>query len=311
MTAQRDVLVLRSESLLAIVDPRHGAEILDLIDVERGRHVLGHPGYSPIDPVPGDLDEDTWIRSYRGGWQLIAPNTGNACVVDGDRHGFQGSSSTEPWEVLDSGPSAASLAWSGHGLGFERRVEVIGDRVEIEVSVRALDHPAPLALVEHVAFGISLLDPEVELVLPGGRTFEFSEETGPPLPPEDAGEWPVARMLDGSERRCDRWSSSEPDFVLVSVADLPEGRALLRNPERRTGVELTWDTELLPHLWIWHEERRTGELWRRATEMMALEPASTPHSLGLAEAIARNQAHWVIPGEPRTHRITLRVLHTT
>lgn len=308
MTSQPGLLTLQSDALLAIVDPRHGAEFLDLVDVKRGRHVLGHPAHSPLDPVPGDVDEETWIRSYRGGWQLIAPNTGNACTVDGDRHGFQGSSSTEPWTLLDADSSSASLAWTGHGLAFERRVEVAGDRVEVEVGVRALDRPAPLALVEHVGFGISLLDPEVELVLPGGLTFEFSEETGPPVPPDDAGDWPVARMLDGSERRCDRWSSSEPDFALVSVADVPEGKALLQNAERGMGIELSWETELLPHLWIWHEERHTDGPWRTATEMLAIEPASTPHSLGLAEAIAHDQAHWILPGEPRGYRIALRVL---
>jgi hypothetical protein len=308
MTAIPGLVVLRSEQLLAIVDPRHGAEILDLYDVERARHILGHPAYSPIDPVSGDLDEETWIRSYRGGWQLIAPNTGNACTVDDEWHGFQGSSSTQAWRPLEISLSAATFSWSGHGLAFERHVELIDDRVEVGVIVRAFDRPAPLALVEHVGFGISMLDPEVELDLPGGRTFEFSEEVGPQLPPADAGDWPVARMLDGSERRCDRWTTSSPDFVLISVADLPEGRAILRNAKRELGVELSWDTALLPHLWIWHEERLTEGLWRGATEMMALEPASTPHSLGLAEAIAHGQAHVIVPSQPREYRITFRVL---
>lgn len=308
MIDQATLVVLRSERLLAIVDPRHGAEILDLIDIERGRHVLGHPGFAPIDAVEGDLNEETWIRSYRGGWQMIAPNTGNACTIDGDCHGFQGSSSTEPWRVLEAGPSAAAFAWSGHGLAFERRLALVDDRVEIAVTVRAVDRAAPLALVEHVGFGISLLDPEVELELAGGRTFEFSEQIGPPVPPDEAGSWPTARMLDGSERRCDRWSAAVPDFALIAVAEVSEGRAVLRNLERHVGVELTWDTELLPHLWIWHEERATAPVFRRATEMLALEPASTPHSLGLAEAIAHDQAHWVAPGEPKDYRIALRVL---
>jgi hypothetical protein len=308
MTVEPSLLVLRSEHLLAVVDPRHGAEILDLVDIERARHVLGHPGFSPIDSVAGDVDEETWIRSYRGGWQLIAPNAGNACIVAGDRHGFQGSSSTSPWHVVEASSSAAAFSWSGHGLTFQRRLELVDDRVEIATSVHAPETASPLVVVEHVGFGVSLLDPEVELELPGGRTFEFSEQTGPPIAPQDAGSWPVARMLDGSERRCDLWNAAHPDFALISVTDLPEGRAALRNLEREVGVELTWDTELLPHLWIWHEERATAPLFRQATEMLALEPASTPHSLGLAEAIAHDQAHWVAPGEPMDYRITLRVL---
>ena len=303
-----NLLVLRSDRLLAVIDAGHGAEILELLDAERGRAVLGHPGFSPIDAVPGDLDEETWIRSYRGGWQMIAPNAGNACTVDGDRHGFQGSSSTEGWRVVEAGPSAATFAWSGHGLAFVRHVEVVEDRVEAAVKVEALLERTPTVIVEHVGFGVALLDPEVSLELGTGRTFEFSEQTGPPLPPEDACQWPVARMLDGSERRCDRWSADSLDFCLISVADLSEGRAVLRNIERGVGVELTWDLDLLPHLWIWHEERATASLFRQATEMLALEPASVPHSLGLAEAIAHDQAHVIEPGEPRSYRVTLRVL---
>jgi hypothetical protein len=308
LTADPSLLVLRSERLLAIVDPRHGAEILELLDVERGRHILGHPGFAPIDAVPGDLDEETWIRSYRGGWQMIAPNTGNACIVNGDPHGFQGSSSTSPWRLNDADASTAVMAWSGHGLTFERRIELVDDRVDVTVVVDALEEETPLAVVEHVGFGVSLLDPAVELELPGGRTFEFSEETGPADPPDDAGAWPVARMLDGGERRCDRWSAAEPDFALISVADVAGGWAILTNVERDAGVELRWDVHMLPHLWIWHEERATLPLFRRATEMLALEPASTPHSLGLAEAIAHDQAHLVTPGEPKKYRCGLRIL---
>jgi hypothetical protein len=308
LTAEPSLLVLRSERLLAIVDPRHGAEILELLDVERARRVLGHPGFAPIDAVAGDLDEETWIRSYRGGWQMIAPNTGNACVVNGDRHGFQGSSSTSPWRVVEAGTAAAAFAWSGHGLAFERRIELVDDRVDVTVVIEALKERTPLAIVEHVGFGVSLLDPHVELEVPGGRAFEFSEETGPAVPPDDAGAWPVGRMLDGTERRCDRWSAAEPDFALISVADVAEGWATLTNVERDVGVELRWDVELLPNLWIWHEERATVPFFRQATEMLALEPASTPHSLGLAEAISHGQALWVKPGEPRTYGCGLRIL---
>jgi hypothetical protein len=200
------------------------------------------------------------------------------------------------------------MAWSGHGLTFERRIELVDDRVDVTVVVDALEEETPLAVVEHVGFGVSLLDPAVELELPGGRTFEFSEETGPADPPDDAGAWPVARMLDGGERRCDRWSAAEPDFALISVADVAGGWAILTNVERDAGVELRWDVHMLPHLWIWHEERATLPLFRRATEMLALEPASTPHSLGLAEAIAHDQAHLVTPGEPKKYRCGLRIL---
>jgi nucleotide-binding universal stress UspA family protein len=122
LTAEPSLLLLRSERLLAIVDPRRGAEILELLDVERARDVLGHPGFAPIDAVAGDLDEETWIRSYRGGWQMIGPNTGHACIVNGDRRGVQGTSSTSPWRVVEAGASTARIVAE---LAKERDADLI------------------------------------------------------------------------------------------------------------------------------------------------------------------------------------------
>jgi hypothetical protein len=302
------MLVLRAPELLVRLDPSHGGELLDLVDLETGRQLLGRPPFASCRPLPGDLDEATWTERYRGGWQLVAPNAGNACEVNGVRHGFHGRASNDPWEVLDESGSSCVLAWSGHGLRIERRLELVDGALAVAVEATGMAERSPLVALEHVALGPELLDPEVVIELPGGRAYELSETDGPPEPPAEAPGWPEALLLDGTVERCDRWPIGEPRSRLLAVAELPEGRAVVRNAATGQGLELLWECAWLRHAWIWHEVRTYGGPWRGAAELLVLEPASVPHSLGLAAAIEHGQARWLADGEQAGYRLTARPL---
>ena len=300
------MIVLRSEELLAVVDPVHGAEILELIHVPTGRRVLGRPPFATERPVAGDLAEDVWTASYRGGWQLAAPNAGAVSRVGDVEHGFHGRASNDPWEVLASEPSRATFEWRGHGLAFQRTFELTGSEVVARLHVEALE-PAALVVLEHVALGLELLEPEVEIGLPAGLAYELSETDGPPVPPPDATRWPDVLLLDGSRERGDRWPLDRPRSRLLAVADLPEGRVRVRNTRTGTTVDFTWDASWLRHVWIWHEARAYGGRWRGQAELLAIEPTSVPHPLGLAAAIEHGQALELGPGETAAHELRLAV----
>jgi hypothetical protein len=298
---------LRSESVAVRIDPRHGGEVIDLIDLRSGRQLLGRPPFASDEPCPGELDETAWTRSYRGGWQLLVPNAGNPCVVDGVAHGFHGRTSTDAWEIGDHGESAATLFWAGHGLRIERSFSLAGDEVAVRSTVTA-ERTAELVWVEHIALGLELLDPSVEISIPGGQAYEVSEQTGPTRPPEDAGSWPEVRLLDGTFERAERASLTAPRSRLLIVAGLPEGRVAVHNRDRRQGIELAWDTSWLPHLWMWHEVRTSGGPWRGLAEMLVIEPASVPHTLGLDAARQSGHAHRLEAGEQRSTEIVIRPL---
>jgi hypothetical protein len=302
------VIVLQDDDLLVRLDPAHGAEILDLIDLQTGRQLLGRPPFGSEQPRPGDLDEESWTASYRGGWQLVAPSAGTPSTVDGTWHGFHGRASNDPWEVLDAGPRMAALAWTGHGLRIERRLHVDGGALEVAVEATALDARVPLVAVEHCSLGLELLEPEVLIELPAGVAYEQSETEGPPDPPAGAARWPEVTLLDGTTERADRWSLVEQRSRFFVVADLPEGRAVVRNPARNQALELTWDATWLRHCWVWHEARSYGGAWREHAEVLVVEPASVPHSMGLAAAIEHGHARWLEPGELATYGLTARPL---
>ena len=303
------MIVLRSDELLAVLDPAHGAEMLDLVHIPTGRRVLGRPPFATAPPVPGDLDEETWTASYRGGWQLAAPNAGAACRVGDVEHGFHGRASNDPWEVIAADESRATFVWRGHGLALTRTIELAGASARVHVDVEALED-APLVVLEHIALGVELLDPEVEIELPAGLGYELSEAEGPALPPADAPRWPDVLLLDGSRESGNRWPIAKSRSRLLAVAELPEGRARARNTRTGTTVDVEWGAEWLRHLWIWHETREYPGPWRGVAELLAIEPTSVPHPLGLRTAIEHGQALELAAGETAGYELRLTVSQT-
>jgi hypothetical protein len=92
------------------------------------------------------------------------------------------------------------------------------------------------------------------------------------------------------------------------VTDLPDGVATVRNVGTGQGLELRWDAAVLPHVWIWHEVRTYPGIWRGCAEILAVEPASVPHGLGLETALREGQALVATPHAPVRWRIAVRPL---
>ena len=104
-------------------------------------------------------------------------------------------------------------------------------------------------------------------------------------------------LLDGSVERADRWRIAEPRSRLFVVAGVGAGWAAVRNVARGQGLALAWDVEWFRHCWVWHENHVSSGPWRRMAEMLAVEPTTVPHTLGLATAAAYGQARILRRGE--------------
>ena len=266
---------------------------------------LGRPPFASEPPRPGDLEEPAWTASYRGGWQLAAPNAGNLCEVDGVQHGFHGRASNDPWTVSEASGEAATLAWEGHGLRIERRLELAGDTLVVTTSSWPRRSPYRPVAVEHLSVGLELLEPEVEIRLPGGTAYELSERDGRPPSPDGAPSWPEVLLLDGSASARMLASVGARSRYLV-VSDLPEGAAAV-NANTGMTLELGWDADWLCHLWIWHEART----WRSLAR-----PGGAPRrraGVGPARARARRGGRarsgaLIEPGEPVSYRLAARAV---
>ena len=298
------MIELTSDELSVRLDPAHGAEILTLTELRSGRQLLGRPPREPESQLGGELDEERWTSRYRGGWQIAVPNAGNACMVGGSHHGFHGRGSVDPWELLEHDSTRAILRWRGHGLELTRTVTVKAGTVTVDLSWTATDSRAPLITVEHLCFGSELLDPEVE-ILADAVARELSEQDGPAR--GSSARWPCSRLLSGEIENAGRWPLSRERSRFTVLTDFAHGHAVVRNPHSRLEVQIDWDLAKLPAAWLWHEVRATGGIWDGRAELLAFEPASVPHSLGLAEALAREQALWAAPGRRDGYELTLTV----
>ena len=287
------------------IDPAHGGEILDLIDLATGRQLLGSPPFGSEPVLGGDLDEDRWTASYRGGWQTVLPNAGNRCHNATGHHGFHGRASNDPWSVVEVGEASATLSWQGHGLEVERTVALDDGAVRVSMRITSPEG-ASLVSLEHVSAGLELLEPELELVLPAGLGYELSEADGPIHPPAGAPRYPELLLLDGTTERADRWPIAERRSRLFVVAEVPEGWAVIRNAARGQALAMAWDADWYRNCWVWHENRVSGGIWREQAEMIAVEPTTVPHSLGLAVAEQEGQARRIEPGEVAEPWIVLR-----
>lgn len=301
------MISLGSEAMTITVDPSHGGEILSLVPSHLGQDLLGHPPFRAGRPLAGDLDEGSWTASYRGGWQLAAPNAGAECVVGGTRHGFHGAASVDPWSVMELHHDRVILAWSGHGVTMTRQIRVDGLSVHVDLEWTAAGrNAAPLVVVEHIALGPALLDPEVEI-----RTDADARELSPSGAPEphigESTRWPQVRLLDGGVENVGRWPLSVAHGRLVALTGFTTGIAEVRNPSRQLGVRLEWPTRTLPAAWVWHENRHRGGIWEHRSELLGFEPAAVAHPRGLAEAVAADEATWAHPGQHDGYRVSLSV----
>jgi hypothetical protein len=291
------VLALERDGTVAIIDPLHGGEVLDLIGPGGGRP-LGRPPFGPRPPQSGELDADSWEDRYRGGWQLVAPNAGNASFVGETAHGFHGGASIARWTVAARTVDSVTLGLEHHGLRYERVLALRDGALRAETTVRALGGAVPLVALEHVACGASVLAPAFRLTAPGGRAYEVDLMRGPTSTPPGAPAFPEVLLLDGTTEQADSWAIARPRTREFVIADVPEGRAEVVNNLTGEGLIVRWDAGALPHLWIWHESHGSAGRWRGAAELLGIEPSLAPHQLGLAEAIASGHARTVEPGAP-------------
>ncbi len=288
-------ITLSGGSISLTIAPDRGAEVRSLR--AGGVELLYRAPWEPAPLPPGPLAADAWERSWHGGWQLLWPNAGVACAVDGVEHGFHGAGSVAPFTVMECNGRRAVLRCELDGLSCERSYEV--DRGRVRATARVVngsEWTIPLIAVEHLVLGGRLAAAGTAIGLDGGRLVEQSWD-GTPLAP--GGGWP--------------WLGGE-DFSLLPVTtsrfavveDLPAGRARIAGAEGAT-LEICFDRVAYPHLWLW-EERFGAAIapWDGRAECLAVEPASVPSTGGLAAAIERGEATLLAPGDEQSSWIELR-----
>jgi len=288
------VHVIRSGPFVVELDERLGGEITRIQHDDR--ELLA--AYDWATPVPvsrsvtyGDPKLD-WLSEYRGGWQLLIPNAGAACVVDGVPLPFHGEwSRTHVTVTARAADYIVMSAGTRLPLVVERevRVEAQPDRVLVRTTVsNPSDRAVAFLWGEHPAFAV---DDGDEIDLPPARVLAAD---GTPV-----GDWPTTS--EGG--RLDRVDTTRPTESVHFVVGLAEGWAALRR--RDGGVALAWDVKDLPAVWLWHEIASPGFPFYGRSSLVAIEPASSWPGTGLGSAIARGQALTLQPGHTRSTTVAV------
>ena len=283
------MITLENNEISLTVNPRLGGEITRLSFC--GEQMLAtYDWASPTRSSTGPSYQDgvlNWLSEYRGGWQTLFPNAGDACEVGGVPLPFHGELSRSQVEICEQTIEMIRFrAGARRPLTITRSIALNPNlpRVEIATSIENQGTgPEHFLLCEHPAFD---LGPGSRIDLPEGRL--ISAEADPSEPGEH---WPTSHTasLMGVV-------SAEVTERLYYLPDRPAGWAAVRNGS--VGVVMTWDLAALPHLWFWQEIGGKDFPWFGRSRITAIEPASAWPADGLATAIDRGQAHRLAPGDP-------------
>ena len=307
-------IVIGSDELSVVVTPEKGCDIRQVTVQKTGETVLWQVPWTPQKPTPASVGEasvTSWLASYPGGWQLLLPNAGDPCVVDGVAHGFHGELSMSSWEATsDESVLSAHVDCYALPLSVDRHIEVTGASITVTDSVTNTGSgPARFMWGHHPGFGGDLLRGGATIRLSGGtvRADDGYDPPGNALRPGSESTWPTAVGREGTH--VDLRNPADGHSLFAYVSDLTEGRAVIERADGRLSVELTWSLEDFPCLWLWEELGGSGGApWFGRGQVIGIEPCSTMPGHGLAEAVAAQAGLVTLqPGQSRSSAITLRV----
>jgi galactose mutarotase-like enzyme len=296
-------LAVEGDGLRAVLLPDKGAELVELHDLRTGIDLLAHLREAPADDGtlrPAGTEFDRW---YAGGWQMLLPNGGDACTVDGVDHAFHGEAWARGWEVVRERPGAVELAVELRSLPLRvhRRVEVGRTRplLRIEQQVTNLARsPARMLWGEHPAFGPPLIGEGARLRMPPCRLEAVRCDSRSRLRPGAQADWPRVPAADGREADLSRIPGPEAATHDLCLAyDLSGGWYAIENDALGLGVRVRFDAAHFSWVWIWQLYGDADDEPFSGGYCLAVEPFTGPP--GLEAAVAAGAAVEIGPGESR------------
>lgn len=289
-----EAVTIASEFLTVAISPGVGGTITAVEHRPTGLSVLGAVPWDPVTTPDGTfaaLDERAWLTRYTGGWPLLFPNGGDACVVDGTVHGFHGEASIAPWEVTKQLAHRVRLRRRFFSVPatMERELTVAGDVLTVRetIAFHGLEQTTVL-WGQHTTFGSDLLDGAF-VIETGAATVSIEEAYDPPsnpLVPGRSGRWPSVPAKAGGS-----YDLALPagDFAAMGyLHDFKRAWAAVRRADGCIAAALSWDAGVYPYAWLWYELGGTPEApWHGRARLLGIEPCTTWPAVGLAQSRAR------------------------
>lgn len=311
-------MVLESDSLRVCITPQVGGTITVIEHKPSGLSVLGEVPWDPIDaPLdpPAAPDEENWLTRYGGGWPLLFPNGGDACIFAGRFHGFHGEASVASWRAkTGAGTVELERSFATVAVHMRRQITLDGDLLIVrETAVVVGPQPVTVMWGHHPTFGSDLLAGDFE-IQSGAGSISVDPGYDPPtnpLQPGATGRWPLALGKAGpfDLRRPGQGTADGRMATLAFLSEFESPWISIRRLDDAVAVALSWDASVFPHAWLWCELGGTpGAPWHGRARLIGLEPNTTCAAAGLADAARRGaRLLTLLPGIPVAATVRLQV----
>jgi hypothetical protein len=310
------LIELESDSLRAVIDPDRGGDLL-FVGRPDGATAWFHEAWGTPVAAGGSVTYGSptldWLSHYRGGWQVMFPNAGAECTVDGVAHPVHGEVSSAPAEILDLSASHVVMRSATRlPLRMDRRISLAGDRPVLIVEEQ-IENQSMVTLAyawgHHIAFAAS---PGMAIDLPVGPVHvdDGFDDPDADLAAGAVGIWPDVALRNGGTEALDRVPATAVERVCY-LPDRPAGWAAVRDVADGQGVGLAWDLDMFPHLWLWEQMNGRRFPFDGRARLVGIEPVSCWPADGLARAIQRGQARTIPARGSATSWVTLSLFEAT
>jgi hypothetical protein len=307
VAGEAETLVLENESLAATILLDRGADIYRLVYKPRNVDVLWKTPWAEaarrrqFGAGPGS--PTAWLALYRGGWQEIFPNAGDACKYKGVDLGFHGEASLARWDcdIVKADGAAAEVRLSTRLLlspfRIERIMSVESGKPILRFRERVTNEGGEsmdFMWGHHPAFGGEFADEHCRIDV-GAKRIVADETYDVPLNPMELGKsytWP---HVERNGKSLDLSRLPSPDqrrHMLGYLQDFEEGWYAFTNTRLGFGVGLAWPLEVFPYAWFWQEfSGSEGFPWYRVVRCAAIEPFTSIPGHGLVTAMEKTGTH--------------------
>lgn len=277
-----------------------GADIYEFTHIPSGMDVLWKtPWGLKLMTAHSDSSGVAWRDRYEGGWQLLLPSAGAACVHRGVEIPHHGEACVSSWEVVraEGGASAElelRLSLSRLPLVIERRMALKDGQASLEITERVTNEGPDVVeymWAHHPAIGAPFLGPG-SILQTGAQTFvaddAFASEWSP-VEPGSRHPWPNAvDHARGTEFDLSKMpAAGERRALLGYLTDFDAGWWSVTSPAHALGLRLEWTETLMPYAYLWQEFHASAAYpWWGRGYVLAVEPATSIPARGLAQAVA-------------------------
>lgn len=231
----------------------------------------------PFGNIKAASDEISWVKQWRGGWQLCAPTTNQPAPAS--TNSFHGNASQSPWIAKNQSESTIDLQWIDPNGNFkvDRSWSLApNNKVIAKTSVENItSSPQNFDAAEHLIFGgdflsQSLKGANIKVDLPDDLSLIELDYSGAPT-----GKQHTKGNIAETWKNL---NANQPARVFAISKPNPKSISVTADGWR---AEINWQG--LPHALIWQElATSTDQPWNRQVLALGIEPSIAAHGLGAA-----------------------------